>query len=80
MVRMTGLSEPCRVRDAGLCHAVVAMVTDCDCWHPGHGAVDVAQVIAVMAKKCSAVHGLYSIWPPALPQTLRLARIFATGH
>jgi len=35
-------------REAELCYASVAMVTDFDCWHPDHGAVDVAQVIATM--------------------------------
>ena len=35
-------------REAELCYASIAMVTDYDCWHPGHGAVDVAQVIAVL--------------------------------
>ena len=67
---MTGLSEPCRARDAGLCQAVVAMVTDCDCWHPGYGAVDLAQVIAVMAKNTSAAHGMVKHLAPRLAPNL----------
>ena len=37
-------------REAELPYATMAMVTDYDCWHEGHGAVDVASVIAVMQK------------------------------
>jgi 5'-methylthioadenosine phosphorylase len=35
-------------REAEITYAVVAMVTDYDCWHEAHGAVDVASLIRVM--------------------------------
>ena len=35
-------------REAEICYACVAMITDYDCWHPGHDAVDVTQVIATL--------------------------------
>ena len=35
-------------REAEITYATVAMVTDFDCWHPGHDAVEVASIIKVM--------------------------------
>jgi 5'-methylthioadenosine phosphorylase len=36
-------------REAELCYASVAMVTDFDCWHPDHDAVTVQDIVAVLA-------------------------------
>ena len=49
VIGMTAMPEAKLAREAEMCYASLAMVTDYDCWHQGHGAVDVAQVIAVMA-------------------------------
>jgi 5'-methylthioadenosine phosphorylase len=35
-------------REAELCYATIALVTDYDCWHPDHDAVDVAAVIRTL--------------------------------
>ncbi|MGO4909079.1 S-methyl-5'-thioadenosine phosphorylase [Pseudorhodobacter sp. W20_MBD10_FR17] len=48
VIGMTNMPEAKLAREAELCYASVAMVTDYDCWHEGHGAVDVAQVIATL--------------------------------
>ena len=48
VIGMTGLPEAKLAREAEICYASLAMVTDFDCWHPGHDAVDVAQVIATL--------------------------------
>jgi 5'-methylthioadenosine phosphorylase len=42
------------------------MVTDYDCWHEGHGAVDVAQVIAVVQANAVAARGLVARLPALL--------------
>ena len=55
---MTGATEAKLAREAEISYATIAMVTDYDCWHEEHGAVDVAAVIKVMgenADKASAV-------------------------
>ena len=55
---MTGATEAKLAREAEISYATIAMVTDYDCWHEEHGAVDVASVIKVMgenANKASAV-------------------------
>jgi len=48
VVGMTNLPEAKLAREAELCYATVAMVTDFDCWHPEHDAVTVDQVVAVL--------------------------------
>ena len=46
VIGMTNLQEAKLAREAELCYATVAMVTDYDCWHPDHDAVTVADIIA----------------------------------
>jgi 5'-methylthioadenosine phosphorylase len=48
VIGMTGATEAKLAREAEISYASVAMVTDYDCWHEEHGAVDVAAVIKVM--------------------------------
>jgi 5'-methylthioadenosine phosphorylase len=48
VVGMTNMPEAKLAREAELCYATVAMVTDFDAWHPDHDAVDVAQVVETM--------------------------------
>ena len=58
VIGMTGATEAKLAREAEISYATIAMVTDYDCWHEEHGAVDVAAVIKVMgenANKASAV-------------------------
>ncbi len=63
VIGMTGMPEAKLAREAELCYASVAMVTDYDCWHPGHGAVDVAQVIAVLGANAGAGKALVGRLP-----------------
>jgi 5'-methylthioadenosine phosphorylase len=48
VIGMTNMPEAKLAREAEMCFATVAMVTDFDCWHPGHDAVTVDQVISVL--------------------------------
>jgi 5'-methylthioadenosine phosphorylase len=48
VIGMTNMPEAKLAREAELCYATVAMVTDFDVWHPDHDHVDVAQVVRVM--------------------------------
>lgn len=66
VIGMTGMPEARLAREAELCYACVAMVTDYDCWHPDHGAVDVAQVIAVLNANAGAARGLVARLPGLL--------------
>ena len=48
VIGMTNMPEAKLAREAEICYATVAMVTDYDCWHPEHDNVEVASVIAVL--------------------------------
>ncbi len=53
VIGMTNLQEAKLAREAELCYATVAMVTDYDCWHPDHDAVTVADIIANLTKNAA---------------------------
>ena len=53
VVGMTNLQEAKLAREAEICYATLAMITDYDCWHPDHDAVTVEQVVAVLNKNAS---------------------------
>jgi len=48
VIGMTNLQEAKLAREAEICYATLAMVTDYDCWHEGHDDVTVEQVVAVL--------------------------------
>ena len=48
VIGMTNMPEAKLAREAELCYATVAMVTDYDCWHPGHDDVTVEAIIEVL--------------------------------
>jgi 5'-methylthioadenosine phosphorylase len=48
VIGMTNLQEAKLAREAEICYATVAMVTDYDCWHESHDAVTVEQIVAVL--------------------------------
>jgi 5'-methylthioadenosine phosphorylase len=45
VIGMTNVTEAKLAREAELCYATVAMITDYDCWHPAHSSVTVAEII-----------------------------------
>ena len=49
VIGMTNMPEARLAREAELCYATVAMVTDWDCWHPDHGSVTIPEILAVLA-------------------------------
>jgi 5'-methylthioadenosine phosphorylase len=66
VIGMTGMPEAKLAREAELCYASVAMVTDYDCWHPGHDAVDVAQVIRTLTANAGNARALVARLPALL--------------
>ena len=69
VIGMTGMPEAKLAREAELCYASVAMVTDFDCWHEGHGAVDVSEVIQTLTANSSSAKSLISELPALLDTT-----------
>jgi 5'-methylthioadenosine phosphorylase len=70
VVGMTNLPEAKLAREAELCYASIAMVTDFDCWHPDHDAVTVQDIIAVLTANAEKAKALVA----------RLARDFPHEH
>lgn len=66
VIGMTNMPEAKLAREAEICYASVAMVTDYDSWHPDHGAVDVAEVIATLQGNGTKAQDLVSRLPGLL--------------
>ena len=55
VVGMTNVTEAKLAREAEICYATLAMVTDFDCWHPNHDAVTLQDILNVLAKNTENV-------------------------
>ena len=66
VIGMTNLPEAKLAREAEICYATVAMVTDYDCWHPGHDAVTVETIIAVLNEDAQKAKALVRAVVPLL--------------
>ncbi len=70
VIGMTNMPEAKLAREAELCYATVAMVTDYDCWHDDHQQVDIAAVLTVMKDNTEKAQRMIA----------RLARDFPREH
>lgn len=66
VIGMTNMPEAKLAREAELCYASVAMITDYDSWHDDHGAVDIAQIIATLTGNAGHARGLVARLPALL--------------
>jgi 5'-methylthioadenosine phosphorylase len=66
VIGMTNMPEAKLAREAEICYATVAMVTDFDCWHPGHDAVTVEQVVSVLLANAGKARALIQKVVPLL--------------
>ncbi len=58
VIGMTNMPEAKLAREAELCYASVAMITDYDSWHPDHGEVDVSDIIATLQGNSAAARDM----------------------
>jgi 5'-methylthioadenosine phosphorylase len=70
VIGMTNMPEAKLAREAEICYATVAMVTDYDCWHPDHDAVTVQDIIKVLMSNADKAKRLVA----------RLAKDFPREH
>ena len=70
VIGMTNMPEAKLAREAEICYATVAMVTDFDCWHPDHDAVTVQDIVKVLAANAERAKRLVA----------RLAQDFPRDH
>jgi 5'-methylthioadenosine phosphorylase len=66
VIGMTNMPEAKLAREAELCYASVAMVTDYDCWHPGHDHVTVDQVVKVLTANAAKARALVKALVPRI--------------
>ena len=66
VIGMTNMPEAKLAREAELCYATVAMVTDYDCWHEDHEAVTVEQVVKVLLGNADRARALVRAVVPGL--------------
>ena len=64
VIGMTNMPEAKLAREAEMCYATVAMVTDYDCWHPDHDDVSVDSVIKVLQDNAEAARELVRALAP----------------
>ena len=70
VIGMTNMPEAKLAREAELCYASVAMITDYDSWHPEHGTVDISEIVATLTGNAEKARSLVS----KLPKLLGLER------
>jgi 5'-methylthioadenosine phosphorylase len=66
VIGMTNMPEAKLAREAELCYATVAMVTDYDSWHPDHGEVDIQSILSVAADNAGKARRLVAAVVPLL--------------
>ena len=68
VIGMTNMPEAKLAREAEMCYATVAMVTDYDCWHPSHAAVSVEMILSVLQANAARARALVRAVVPLLAQ------------
>ena len=68
VIGMTNMPEAKLAREAELCYASVAMITDYDSWHPEHGSVDITSIIATLQGNAGKARDLVGRLPVLLGQ------------
>jgi len=76
VIGMTNLQEAKLAREAEICYATLALVTDYDCWHPGHDAVSLDTVVEYLNKN---VRNAQIIMKAAVAQLTRHSRTCKCG-
>ena len=69
VIGMTNMPEAKLAREAEICYASVAMITDFDSWHPDHGAVDISDIIKVLTGNADKARTLVKGLPERLGST-----------
>jgi 5'-methylthioadenosine phosphorylase len=67
VIGMTNLTEAKLAREAEICYATIAMITDYDCWHPDHESVTAAQIIATLNQNAGNAQRVLRAAVRALP-------------
>jgi 5'-methylthioadenosine phosphorylase len=67
VIGMTNVTEAKLAREAEMCYATVAMITDYDCWHPQHDSVTVAEIINNLSRNAENAQNVIRAAVRAMP-------------
>jgi 5'-methylthioadenosine phosphorylase len=81
IIGMTNLQEAKLAREAEICYATLALVTDYDCWHPGHASVTVDMIVATLTQNATMAQHIIANAVERLPieRTCECANALATA-
>src|SRR5262245_54856216 len=81
IIGMTNLQEAKLAREAEICYATIALVTDYDCWHPDHDSVTVEMIVANLLRNAETAQQIIANAVEQLPieRTCECARALATA-
>jgi 5'-methylthioadenosine phosphorylase len=68
VIGMTNVTEAKLAREAEICYATIAMITDFDCWHPEHESVTAAQIIATLVQNAENAQRVLRQGVRAMPE------------
>jgi 5'-methylthioadenosine phosphorylase len=68
VVGMTASPEAKLAREAEMCYATLAIVTDYDCWHPGHESVTAEMILTNLRKGVDTVKRVLKLLLPSIPE------------
>ena len=80
VVGMTASPEAKLAREAEMCYATLAMVTDYDCWHPGHESVTAEMILTNLRKGVDTVKRVLKLLLPSIPERRDCACASALEH
>jgi 5'-methylthioadenosine phosphorylase len=67
VIGMTNLQEAKLAREAEICYATIALVTDFDCWHPDHDSVSVELIVSNLQQNARVAQQIIAETVAALP-------------
>jgi len=80
VVGMTASPEAKLAREAEMCYATLAIVTDYDCWHPGHESVTAEMILTNLRKGVDTVKRILKLLLPSIPERRDCACASALRH
>jgi 5'-methylthioadenosine phosphorylase len=80
VIGMTNVTEAKLAREAELCYATIAMITDYDCWYPQHDSVTIAEIIANLTRNTGNAQNVIRAAIRRLPERRECKCVAALAH
>jgi 5'-methylthioadenosine phosphorylase len=80
VIGMTNVTEAKLAREAEICYATIAMITDYDCWHPNHASVTLEEIISTLNKNAANAQAVVHEAVRAMPEKRACSCSSALAH